>query len=107
MAIKKPYFAADEVASLVEVMAGLYPQAANSWDNLTIHLSLDTIANIKFTGPVGLDELDALLAHIAFYKTFFKEGETRAAPSLEDFKAKIIAAVSPAPTPKETHHERL
>jgi hypothetical protein len=35
----------------------------------TIPVGSNTTATVSFTGPVGIDEYESLLAHIAYYKT--------------------------------------
>lgn len=59
-------------------------------DRLTFPVSRRTTVEIKFNGPAGVDEWDALLAHIAFYKTWFKDDEIAPAPMRRD---EIIDAV--------------
>lgn len=43
-----------------------------------VPLSRSTSVEVKFHGPVGIEEYDALLAHVAFYKLMVpQEGEEK------------------------------
>lgn len=84
----EPTFSRDQVRGLFEALAIVADKDQRL--KLTLPVSLDTTATISFDGPVGLDELDAVIAHIAFYKTFFKEGENRRWPCLADIQEQVL-----------------
>lgn len=50
----------------------------------TIHVGPMTIAKLTFDGPLGADEWDSLLAHIAFYKQWYKDKPTTPILNLDD-----------------------
>lgn len=53
-------------------------------DKLEFPVSRRTKVEVRFHGPAGADEWDALLAHIAFYKTWFKDDAGVPAPLRRD-----------------------
>lgn len=63
-----------------------------------IHVGPGTTVDIRFRGPVGADEWDALLAHIAFYKQWYKDMPSTNMLNLEDAVAEVVNRIT---TPKE------
>lgn len=41
--------------------------------NFTIPVGPRTRVSVKFDGPVGVEEYESLLAHVAYYKTFSRK----------------------------------
>lgn len=67
----------EEVRTVVRVFTDMLDRKEKDpLRKLTFPTSLNTVCTIEFDGPVTIDDFDALLAHIAFYKTFMKEGVT-------------------------------
>lgn len=63
----------------------------------TIHIGPGSICKINFEGPVGGDEWDALLAHIAFYKQWYKDRPTTTLLNLSDAVDEIHKRLTAAP----------
>lgn len=77
-------FSRDEINTFIKgfkLIGGTPPEIPREW---TIHVGPATIAKLTFAGPVGADEWDALLAHIAFYKQWYKDKPTTPVLNLDD-----------------------
>lgn len=71
--MKTPIFNREQVTALingVHRLGGNNPGFPREWQ---IHVGPQTFVKLEFEGPVGADEWDALLAHVAFYKQWYKE----------------------------------
>jgi len=70
----------DELLSPMLALAGMHERdtPASALTAFRVPLSRSTSVEVKFHGPVGIDEYDALLAHVAFYKTLVpQDGEQK------------------------------
>ncbi len=63
-----------------------------------MHVGPSTLAKLSFHGPVGADEWDALLAHIAFYKQWYKDKPTTPLLNITDAVNEIMDRMT---APKE------
>lgn len=86
----------DELMVPILSLAGIHGRFDRvSPANFHVPLTRETTVEVKFHGPVGVDEYDALLAHVAFYKllvpkkTEQKIGEEDAVRTLKELVAKI------------------
>lgn len=90
-------FSRDEINSFIKgfrlIDAGP-PEIPRDW---TIHVGPTTIVKLKFEGPIGADEWDALLAHIAFYKQWYKDRPTTPILNLDDAVEEIHRRLTAAP----------
>lgn len=69
----------DELMGPMMRLAGMQDRRADgSLVKFHVPLTRSTSVKVEFVGPVGVDEYDALLAHVAFYKTLVpQEGEEK------------------------------
>lgn len=82
--MKTKIFNREEINTLIrgfKLIGGGPPEIPRDW---TIHVGPTTIAKLTFDGPVGADEWDALLTHIAFYKQWYKDRPTTPILNLDD-----------------------
>lgn len=87
--MKTKIFSRDEINAFVtgfRLLDATPPEIPRDW---TIHVGPTTIAKLKFEGPIGADEWDALLAHIAFYKQWYKDKPTTPILNLDDAMEEI------------------
>ncbi len=72
------------------------PKSLIEEDGLSFHVGPQTKCEIKFKGPVTIDEWDALLAHIAFYKTWYKDADKNdiRAPTADQIADAVMRALS-------------
>lgn len=65
----------DEVRTIVKVFSDLTGRTKHDpLRHFKFPTGLNTVCTVSFDGPVTIDDFDALLAHVAFYKTFLKKG---------------------------------
>lgn len=79
-----PMFNREQVEAMMngfKLIGQSSPEVPREW---TIHVGPKSIAKLSFNGPVGSDEWDALLAHIAFYKQWYKDTPTTPILNLSD-----------------------
>jgi hypothetical protein len=60
-----------------------------------IHIGPGSTAKLTFHGPIGADEWDSLLAHIAFYKQWYKDKPTTPLLNLSDAVGEIVERLKP------------
>lgn len=88
--MKTPIFNREQVNSLINgfKLVDMAPsEIPRDW---TIHIGPGSIARLSFSGPIGADEWDALLAHIAFYKQWYKDKPTTPLLNLTDAVNEIM-----------------
>lgn len=75
IAVQSEFFVTrEEVRSVVKVFADMLTfQDKDPLRKFTFPTSINTVCTVEFDGPMTIDDFDALLAHIAFYKTFIKK----------------------------------
>jgi len=98
--MKTPLFNRDEVNSLIKgfkLIGATAPEIPRDW---TIHVGPGSIAKLSFEGPIGSDEWDALLAHIAFYKQWYKETPTTPLLNLSDAVEEVMNRICAAKAPE-------
>ncbi len=95
--MKTKIFSRDEINAFVKGFRLLDvgpPEIPRDW---TIHVGPMTIAKLKFEGPLGADEWDALLAHIAFYKQWYKDKPSTPVLNLDDAMDEIHKRLTAPP----------
>lgn len=92
--MKTPVFNREQVNGLIRGFKLLGEGPAEMPRDWTIHIGPGTKASLTFHGPVGADEWDALLAHIAFYKQWYKDRPTTPLLNLEDAVNEIMDRLS-------------
>jgi hypothetical protein len=97
-------FTRSEVSAVVDSLVSILPAGDGHWckaNGVKILVSRRNAATIRFESPPTADEWDALLAHIAFYKTWWADDE---APRSEPIStAAIISAIERGVgSPKDT-----
>jgi hypothetical protein len=82
--MEKKIFNRKEIQTFIKGFKLLDGSPAEMPRDWHIHIGPGSIAKITFEGPVGADEWDALLAHIAFYKQWYKDTPTTPLLNLTD-----------------------
>lgn len=82
--MKTKIFSREEINTFINGFKLLGQAPAEMPRDWTIHVGPGSICKIEFQGPVGADEWDALLAHIAFYKQWYKDRPTTPLLNLAD-----------------------
>lgn len=94
--MRTPIFNREEVETMLNSfkLIGCDPgEFKREWN---IHVGPGTIVRLEFKGPVGADEWDALLAHIAFYKQWYKDMPTTKLLNLNDAVAEVVDRLTAA-----------
>ncbi len=65
----KPYVLADEVKDCIDTLLKILNVRSHLvYGKMAFPVGPKTTCEVAFTGPVSVDEYDALLAHMAYYK---------------------------------------
>ncbi|MEZ0062691.1 hypothetical protein ABIF26_008251 [Bradyrhizobium elkanii] len=88
--MKTPIFNREQVNSLINGFKLVDMAPSEMPRDWTIHVGPGSIARLSFSGPIGADEWDALLAHIAFYKQWYKDKPTTPLLNLTDAVNEIM-----------------
>lgn len=62
---------------------------------MTLVVGESTVCTLEFKGPVSVEVLDAVLAHVAFYKTLLPQ-DGRPTVTLEEVRAACLEAIDRA-----------
>lgn len=97
--MKTPIFNREQVNTFVTGFKLLDMAPAEMPRDWTIHVGPGSIAKLTFHGPIGADEWDSLLAHIAFYKQWYKDRATTPLLNLSDAVDEIMKRLDERKTP--------
>lgn len=88
--MKTPIFNREQVDALLKGFK-LLDRGNGVPRDWVMHIGPGSKATLTFHGPIGADEWDALLAHIAFYKQWYKDAPTTPLLNLSDAVDEIVA----------------
>lgn len=88
--MKTPIFNREEINAFIKSFGLLTGKGEGMPREWTIHVGPQTIVRMTFTGPVGADEWDSLLAHIAFYKQWYKDAPTTNLLNMNDAVTEVM-----------------
>lgn len=100
--MKTPIFNRDQVNSLISGFGLLNGNGCVMPRDWNIHIGPGTTVSISFRGPVGADEWDALLAHIAFYKQWYKDMPSTGLLNLQDAVEEVVKQIAEKQKQAET-----
>lgn len=86
----------EDVKIMLDFVTKYLPGAGSTWDEISVHVGRNTKATIRFSGPVGIAELDALMAHLRVCKTYFKSGEPAGVATLSEIREDLMRRLDEA-----------